>query len=122
MKGYMMKDKYKPEIEKPSLGDYTRKSVVGAFYRVGASFTMDACYLSVVATAAYYSTDNMNSLDSIANGFSDFMHTLEFNKLLRVTGFVIGINFIDYKFEVTNRLDRISKRIKNKLTDLIKKK
>lgn len=110
------------EVGKPSLYDFTRKSVVGALYRVGASFTMDAVYLSLVAAGTYYASENMDSLESIARGFSDFVHSLDPGKLLRVAGFVVGINFIDYKFDVTNRLDRTSKKLQDGILGKIKKK
>ena len=103
----------KTEIDKPSLYDFTRKSVVGAGYRVGTSFVMDAVYLSAVATGTYYASENMDSLDSIAKGFSDFASSLDAGKLMRVAGFVVGINFLDYKFDVTNKLDRASKRLQD---------
>ena len=32
------------------LSDFTRKSLVGAVHRVGASFTMDAIYLTAAGT------------------------------------------------------------------------
>ena len=39
--------------ETPSLGDFTRKSVMGAVYRIGISFAMDAVYLTAVAAVGY---------------------------------------------------------------------
>jgi len=101
------------KMEKPSLYDFTRKSVVGAIYRVGASFTMDAIYLSLLAAGAYYSSEDINSLESVAKGFSDFIHSLDPGKLTRIAGLVVGINFIDYKFDVTNKLDSIAKNLQD---------
>jgi len=112
----------KVEMDKPSLYDFTRKSVVGAMYRVGASFTMDAVYLSLVAAGTYYASENVDSLESMGRGFSDFVHSLDPEKLMRVAGFVVGINFIDYKFDVTNKLDRVSKRLQDGILGKIKKK
>src|SRR3989338_7241954 len=109
----------KVEMDKPSLYDFTRKSVVGAGYRVGASFTMDAVYLSAVAAGTYYASENMDSLDSIAKGFSDFVGSLDPGKLMRVAGFVVGINFLDYKFDITNKLDNLTKKAEKGLSRIL---
>jgi len=118
----MKNENLENKMEKPSLYDFTRKSVVGAMYRVGASFTMDAIYLSLIAAGTYYVSENMGSLESITKGFSDFAHSLDFGKLMRVAGFVVGINFIDYKFNVTNRLDRMSKKLQDCIISKVKRK
>ncbi len=110
------------KIKKPSLCDFTRKSVVGAVYRVGASFTMDAVYLSLIAAGTYYASENMGSLESMTRGFSDFAHSLDIGKLMRVAGFVVGINFVDYKFNVTNRLDKMSKKLQDCIMGKVKRK
>src|SRR3989344_1899766 len=109
----------KVEMNKPSLYDFTRKSVVGAGYRVGTSFVMDAVYLSAVAAGTYYASENMDSLDSIAKGFSDFVSSLDPGKLMRVAGFVVGINFLDYKFDITNRLDNLTKKTEKGLSRIL---
>jgi len=80
-----------------SLGDFFRKSSVGALYRVGASFTLDALAIGMA-------TGDIQS----------FCEDLDPAKLLRVTAFVVGINFVDYKFNVTNRLDNFTKRLSKK--------
>jgi len=110
------------KIENPSLYDFTRKSVVGAIYRVGASFTMDAIYLSLVAAGAYYASENVDSLESMARGFSDFVESLDPGKLMRVAGFVVGINFVDYRLDVTNRLDRAAKKLQDGILGKAKNK
>ena len=35
-------------------------------------------------------------------------------KLLRIAAYVVGINFVDYRFDVTNRLDRASRELLDK--------
>ncbi len=77
---------------KPSLADFTRKSVVGAIYRVGASFTMDAIGVAI-ATGT----------------LSQFGHDLEPAKLARVAAYVVAINFVDYRFGITDKLDHVAK-------------
>ena len=117
------------ENEKSSLSDYARKSVVGAVYRVGASFTMDAIYLSLVSAGAYYLKENYETIDSLSKGFSDFVGSLDPAKLARVATAVIAINFVDYKFDITNKLnkglnkilgteERKNKMLKQKYQDL----
>jgi hypothetical protein len=96
---------------KQTLGEFTRKSVAGAVYRVGASFTMDALYISLVATGSYYLNEHQTEIQISYHGFSDFFKSLDVGKLARVTGFVIVINFADYKWDITNRLDKVTKRI-----------
>ena len=118
----MENENLEDKTKKPSLYDFTRKSIVGAGYRVGASFTMDAIYLSLIAAGTYYASENAGSLESTAKGFSDFVHSLDPGKLMRVAGFVVGINFVDYKFDVTNRLDRMSKKLQDGIMDKFKKK
>ncbi len=86
------------ESEKPdsfSFLDFFRKSSVGALYRVGASFAMDALAIGIA-------TGELQS----------FFEDLEPAKLLRISAYVVGINFMDYKFDVTNRLDSIVRRKK----------
>ena len=74
---------------KPSLYEYARKSMVGAFYRVGSSFALDGmAYLAVTGEEP-----------------SKFFDRFQWDKFLSVTAAVIAINFIDYKFDLTNRLD-----------------
>jgi len=82
------------ETQKPSLTDFTRKSVVGALYRVGTSFTIDALAIGMA-------TGDLQS----------FAEDLDPMKLLRVATYVVGINFVDYRFDVTNRLDRSAKSL-----------
>jgi len=84
-------------------------------HRVGASFTLDAVYLSLAAAGAYYVSENMDSLESITRGFSDFVHSLDPGKLARVAAFVVGINFVDYKWDVTNRLDNSTKKLQDRI-------
>ena len=93
-----------------SLKDFTRKSIVGAVYRVGASFTMDAIYLSLASAGAYYFNEHQTELQSLYHGFSDFVQSLDMAKLARVAGFVVAINFADYKWDITNRLDTAAKK------------
>lgn len=106
------------EEHKPSLGDFTRKSVVGAIYRVGASFAVDAVYLTAVAATGYYLADKYDVLGSTITASSDFIHNFDPGKFARVSLAVVGINFVDYKFDVTNRLDAGTRKIIN----LIKKR
>ncbi|GEM_PF-6337189 len=90
-------DKIQPTKQEPnqqSLLAFTRKSVVGAGYRVSSSFAMDAVYLGL-----------------IAGNMAGFFEKLEPDKLARVAGFVVAINFVDYKWDVTNRLDKGAKKI-----------
>ncbi|MDP3027594.1 MAG: hypothetical protein Q8N63_07860 [Nanoarchaeota archaeon] len=108
----------KVTIEKPHIGDFTRKSVVGAIYRVGASFAIDAVYLTAVAAIGYYLTDKYDALGSTITASSDFIHNFDPGKFARVVAAVIGINFVDYRFDVTNRLDTGTRKIIN----LIKKR
>jgi hypothetical protein len=98
---------------KPSLGDFTRKSVVGAVYRVGASFAVDASYLTAVAAVGYYLSDNLGLSESIKTAASDFIHNFDPGKFGRVALAVVGINFVDYKFDVTNKLDAGTRKIIN---------
>lgn len=108
------------ETVKPSLADYSRKSLVGAAYRVGASFTMDALYLTAASTLAYYCTKDREFVNSAMTAASDFFQNLDPAKLGRVAGFVVAINFVDYKFDVTNRLDRLVKSGMDKLRKINK--
>ncbi len=104
---------------KPSLGDFTRKSIVGAIYRVGASFTLDAIYLSLASAGAYYFNEHQAELQSLYRGFSDFVQSLDLAKLARVASFVVAINFADYKWNITNRLDNTTRKLfglENKLS------
>ena len=111
-----MENDLENKIEEPSIYDFTRKSVVGAVYRVGASFAMDAVYLSLVAAGTYYTSEHTNSLESMTRGFSDFVRNLDSAKLARVTAAVVAINFIDYKFDITDRLDGLSKKAQKLLS------
>jgi len=45
----------------------------------------------------------------VTGDFQSFFEDLNPAKLLRVAAFVVGINFVDYKFDVTNRLDKFTK-------------
>lgn len=76
-----------------SLLDFTRKSCVGALYRVGASFAMDAVVLGLAS-----------------GDLQGFCEDLDPLKLLRVAAYVVAINFVDYRFDVTNQLDGFVKR------------
>lgn len=105
-----VKESETEKTSRPSFGDYTRKSVVGAVYRVGASFAMDAVYLSLASAGTYYFTKHQNEIQSIYHGFSDFFKSLDIAKLGRVAGFVVAINFIDYKWDITNRLNNATKK------------
>ena len=98
-----------------SLYDFTRKSMVGAAYRVGASFTMDAIYLTAAGAIGYYLSEKAGVNESIARSAYDFVQNLDPAKLGRVATFVVGINFIDYKFDITNRLDKVTKKIQDKV-------
>lgn len=104
--------------EKPSLGDFTRKSVVGAIYRVGASFAIDAAYLTSIAAVGYYLSEKSDVGGSIVTAGSDFIRNFDLGKFARVAAAVVGINFVDYKFDVTNKLDAGTRKIIN----LIKKR
>jgi hypothetical protein len=97
--------------ENSSLYDFTRKSVVGAVYRVGTSFAIDAVYLSLLAAGAYYLEEGVDALGSLYNGFSDFGRSFDVGKFGRVAAAVVGINFIDYRWRVTERLDGVAKNI-----------
>ena len=80
--------------QSPSLYDFTRKSVVGAFYRVGASFAIDgAVYLALTG-----------------GELKQFCDRFQWDKFLTVTAAVVAINFVDYKFEISNKLDRFARR------------
>ena len=85
------------EADNFSLNDFLRKSSVGALYRVGASFTLDALAIGMAT-----------------GDFQSFFEDLDPTKLLRVAAYVVGINFVDYKFDVTNKLDRFTKSIYKK--------
>ncbi len=84
----MKTENYTP---KTSLTDFTRKSVVGALYRVGASFTIDALAIGLAT-----------------GDLQGFVEDLDPAKLGRISAYVVGINFVDYKFNVTNRLDNLA--------------
>jgi hypothetical protein len=72
----------------PSLYDFTEKSVIGAIYRVGASFAVDAAtYLAVTG-----------------GSMNQFFERFQLDKFVAVTAAVVGINFLDYKFDITNKL------------------
>ena len=79
------------------LSDFLRKSSVGALYRVGASFTLDALAIGMAT-----------------GDFQSFFEDLDPSKLLRVAAYVVGINFVDYKFDVTNKLDKFTKSMYKK--------
>lgn len=76
-----------------SFFDFLQKSSVGALYRVGASFTIDAIVLGLMS-----------------GQFQDFIQDLDPEKLLRVAAYVVAINFVDYRFNVTNRLFDLSRK------------
>lgn len=105
--------------DKPSLTDFTRKSVVGAVYRVGASFALDALYLTGAGALTYYLADR-EVADSISKSSSDFASNLDASKLARIAAFVVGINFVDYRFKVTDRLDKAVKNITAGIKNRIK--
>ena len=92
---YKNNPKQEPEF---SFFDFLRKSSVGALYRVGASFTIDALAIGVA-------TGDLQS----------FCEDLDPMKLLRVATYVVGINFVDYSFDVTNKLDYGAKSILDKV-------
>lgn len=76
----------------PSFYDFTRKSVMGAFFRVGSSFGIDAFgYLALTGGT-----------------FQKFLDRFQWDKFLSVTAAVVAINFVDYKFDITNKLDRLA--------------
>ncbi len=75
---------------------FARKSILGALYRVGASFTLDAIALTA-------QTGDMQ----------EFFGNLDTEKLLRVAGFVVLINFADYKWDITNKLNKTGKTIES---------
>ena len=77
--------------------DFLRKSSVGALYRVGASFTIDALAIGLAS-----------------GDLQSFFEDLDPAKLLRIAAYVVGINFVDYRFDVTNKLDRASRELLNK--------
>lgn len=106
-----IKDSENPLKDKLSFGDYTRKSVVGAIYRVGASFLIDAVYLTTLTAIVYYLSEKSNVSGSVITATSDFIHNFDPRKFARVALAVVGINFIDYKLDVTNRLDSTAKKI-----------
>lgn len=81
---------------KENVYGFTRKSILGALYRVGASFTLDAMALTA-------QTGDMQG----------FLENLDAEKLLRVAGFVVLINFADYKWDITNKLNKSGKTIEN---------
>jgi len=112
---FMERENLENEIERPTLGDHTRKSIVGAMYRVGTSFAMDAVYLSLMAAGAHYASESAGAIESAISGLSDFVQSLDPGKLARITGAVVGINFVDYKYNVTNKLDGLAKRVGNKV-------
>ena len=85
------------QTNKFSLGDFLRKSSVGALYRVGASFTLDSLAIGIAT-----------------GDFQNFSEDLDPTKLLRIAAYVVGINFVDYKFDVTNKLDKFTKSMYKK--------
>ncbi|MDP1694740.1 MAG: hypothetical protein Q8L34_04335 [Candidatus Woesearchaeota archaeon] len=108
--------------QRHSLGDFTRKSVVGAGYRVGASFTLDAIYLTAAGAIGYYMAKKAGLEESIAQSASDFVKNLDPAKLARVTVAVVLINFADYALDITNRLDRGIRSIGRNIVNLVKSK
>lgn len=80
--------------ENLSFSDFLQKSSVGALYRVGASFTMDAVVLGL-----------------LSGDLQGFMQDLDPAKLLRIAAYVVAINFVDYRFDVTNKLYDLSKKL-----------
>ncbi len=110
------------KVEKNSLGDFTRKSVVGAGYRVGASFTLDAIYLTTVGAVSYYVAKKTGLEESFMHSASDFVKNLDPAKLARVAAAVVLINFADYKWNITNRLDDGVKWLGRKAKSIIHRK
>jgi hypothetical protein len=78
--------------EESTLYDFTRKSVMGALFRVGSSFVIDSLgYLALTGA----------ELNSFADRF-------QWDKFLSVTAAVVAINFVDYRYDITNKLDRLA--------------
>lgn len=105
-----------------SLVDFTRKSVVGAGYRVGASFTLDAIYLTAAGAIGYYLAKKAGLEESVVQSASDFIKNLDPAKLVRVAAAVVLINFADYKWDITNRLDTGAKWMSRKIKSLFTRK
>ncbi len=103
------------ENNEKTIGDFTRKSVVGAVYRVGASFALDAVYLTAAGALGYYLHKEYGFGDSMVEAGKDFVKHLDPWKLGRVAGFVVAINFVDYKYKVTEKLDASAKGLLRKL-------
>jgi hypothetical protein len=86
------------EFSKPSpasLYDFTRKSIMGAIFRVASSFAIDgAAYMAVTG-----------------GELNKFFERFQWDKFLTVTAAVVAINFVDYKFDITNKLDRLAKAV-----------
>jgi len=102
----------KVETEKPSLYDFTRKSVVGAVYRVGTSFALDGLFLTV-ANAVEDVNNGHGYLESVAMAAGDYLTNFDPEKFARVSAWVVGINFGDYRFDITNRLDGGAKKLQD---------
>lgn len=89
-------------LRSPSLYDFTRKSMMGAIFRVGSSFAIDgAAYVAVTG-----------------GDLNRFFDRFEFDKFLSVTAAVIAINFVDYRFDITNKLDRFAKSAIDKIRSI----
>jgi len=100
------------ETEKPSFYDFARKSIVGAVYRVGVSFALDGIFLTV-ANAVENVNNGHGYLESVAMATGDYLTNFDPEKFARISAWVVGINFGDYKFDITNRLDRTSKKLQD---------
>jgi hypothetical protein len=91
------------QVRKPSMVDFTRKSVVGALFRVGSSFAIDATtYLAVTG-----------------GNWENFAQRFQWDKFLTVSAAVVAINFLDYKLDITNKLDKFAKRGINGISNYI---
>lgn len=75
---------------------FLRKSFLGSLYRVGSSFTLDALTLGLAS-----------------GDLQGFFEDLDPLKLLRVAAYVVGINFLDYKFDLTDKFDNYICSLKN---------
>lgn len=117
----MNNEKLENKMGKPSFYDFTRKSVVGAIYRVGSSFAIDGLFLTGINAV-----ENINNgygiFESVVMAAGDYMSNFDPEKFARVSAWVVGINFGDYKFDITNKLDKVSKNVQDGLIGKIKKR
>lgn len=105
------------ERNRRSFASYLRTSVVGAAYRVTASFLIDAAYLTAVGALAYHFNDRDDALTSMVHSARDFTRNLDPAKLARITVAVMAINFADYRLNITEGLDRAVTGIFNRKTE-----